>query len=81
MSDVGIALLVLAICVVAAIVIAILIRIFGIYHFTTCFASGEEKAVLTQHEQFNGYMVSSLVSVVDLFVFFGVRDQSTKYYI
>ncbi|XP_033741211.1 synaptotagmin-12-like [Pecten maximus] len=59
MSDVGIALLVLGICMVAAVVIAILIRLFGIYNFTSCFATGEEKAVLTQHEQYNGYMVNS----------------------
>ena len=57
MSDVGIALLVIAIIVVVAVVLAVLFRIFGIYRLTSCFATSEEKAVLTKHEQYNGYMV------------------------
>ncbi|KAJ8314457.1 hypothetical protein KUTeg_006607 [Tegillarca granosa] len=60
MSDVGIAFLVIAICAVVAVVAAVLIRLYGIYHLTSCFASSEEKAVLTKHEQYNGgYMVES----------------------
>lgn len=59
MNDVGIAFLVIAICAVVAVVAAVLIRLYGIYHLTSCFASSEEKAVLTKHEQYNGgYMVS-----------------------
>ncbi|XP_062611435.1 LOW QUALITY PROTEIN: synaptotagmin-12-like [Saccostrea cucullata] len=59
MSDVAIALVVIVIVVAVTIVIAVLIRVYGIYHLTSCFASSEEKAVLTQHEQYNGYMVNS----------------------
>ena len=58
MGDAGIALLVIAIIVVIAVVLAILIRVFGIYQWASCFATSEEKAVLTKHEQYNGYMVS-----------------------
>lgn len=59
MSDAGTALLVIALCIVVAIIVAILLRLFGTYRLTHCFASGEEKDVLTQHDQFNGYMVNS----------------------
>ncbi|CAG2226482.1 SYT12 [Mytilus edulis] len=59
MSDAGTALLVIALCIVVAIIVAILMRLFGTYRLTHCFASGEEKDVLTQHDQFNGYMVNS----------------------
>ena len=61
MSGVAIGLLVLAVVVVAIVVIAVLSRIFGIYRMTSCFASSEEKAVLTKNEQYNGYMVEYLV--------------------
>lgn len=57
MSDVAIALVVIVIVVIVTIVVAALIRVYGIYHLTSCFASSEEKAGLTQHEQYNGYMV------------------------
>jgi hypothetical protein len=60
MSDVAIALVVIIVVAVVTVVIAVLIRLYGIYHLTSCFASSEEKAVLTQHEQYNGYMVRSL---------------------
>ncbi|KAK6168856.1 hypothetical protein SNE40_020028 [Patella caerulea] len=59
MSDWGVALLAIVICAVAAIAIAILFRLFGIYHLAACFADDEEKMVLTKHEQGNGYMVNS----------------------
>jgi hypothetical protein len=58
MSDAGTALLVIALCIVVGIVVAILFRLLGTYRLTSCFATGEEKEVLTQHDQFNGYMVS-----------------------
>lgn len=58
MSDVGIALLVFALIVVAIVVIAVLIRLFGVYRLTSCFATSEERAVLTKNEQYNGYMVN-----------------------
>ena len=58
MSDVAIAFLVIAIVVVVVVVVAVLIRIFGVYQLTSCFATGEEKAALTQHGQYNDYMVS-----------------------
>lgn len=57
MSDWGIALLVIAICAVVAVVVAVLFRLVGIYQLTSCFATSEEKAVLTKHEQYNGYVV------------------------
>ena len=60
MSDVAIALVVIIVVAVVTVVIAVLIRLYGIYHLTSCFASSEEKAVLTQHEQYNGYMVRNL---------------------
>ena len=60
MGDAGIALLVIAIIVVIAVVLAILIRVFGIYQWNLCFATSEEKAGLTKHEQYNGYMVSQI---------------------
>ncbi|KAK3576052.1 hypothetical protein CHS0354_036331 [Potamilus streckersoni] len=59
MSDWGIALLVIALVAVAAVVLGILFRIFGIYQITSCFATSEEKANLTKNEQYNGYMVNS----------------------
>ncbi|KAL5009668.1 hypothetical protein ScPMuIL_011973 [Solemya velum] len=59
MSDWGIALLVIAICAVVAVVVAVLFRLVGIYQLTSCFATSEEKAVLTKHEQYNGYVVNS----------------------
>ncbi|WAR08472.1 SYT12-like protein [Mya arenaria] len=59
MSDVGIAMLVVALIVVAVVLLAVLIRIFGVYRITSCFATSEEKAVLTKNEQYNGYMVGS----------------------
>ncbi|KAL3881959.1 hypothetical protein ACJMK2_028341 [Sinanodonta woodiana] len=59
MSDWGIALLVIALVAVAAVVLGILFRIFGIYQITSCFATSEEKAVLTKNEQYNGYMINS----------------------
>ena len=62
MSDAGIALLVIAIIVVIAVVLAVLFRVFGIYRLTSCFATSEEKAVLTKHEQYNGYMVSKILA-------------------
>lgn len=62
MSDAGTALLVIALCIVVAIIVAILLRLFGTYRLTHCFASGEEKDVLTQHDQFNGYMVGTCIT-------------------
>ncbi|XP_046338642.1 synaptotagmin-12-like [Haliotis rufescens] len=58
MSDWGVALLVIVICAVVAVAAAVLFRLFGIYHLAACFASDEEKAVLTKNEQGNGYMVN-----------------------
>lgn len=72
MSDVAIALVVIVIVVIVTIVVAALIRVYGIYHLTSCFASSEEKAGLTQHEQYNGYMVNSESSDF-------VLDSSGKY--
>ena len=60
MSDWGIALLVIVICAVVAVAAAVLFRLFGVYHLAACFASDEEKAVLTKNEQGNGYVVSTV---------------------
>ncbi|XP_041354683.1 synaptotagmin-12-like [Gigantopelta aegis] len=58
MSDWGIALLVILICAVVAVAAAVLFRLFGVYHLAACFASDEEKAVLTKNEQRNDYLVT-----------------------
>lgn len=62
MSDWAVALLVIGITIIVAVIIAIMCRVVGIYHLTSCFSSGEEKQVLTKHEQYNGYMVGHFIS-------------------
>jgi len=66
MSDAGIALLVLALFVLVIVGIVVLFRVFGIYQWATCFASSEERAVLTKNEQYNGYMVGYMLSNLKL---------------
>ncbi|XP_014775501.1 synaptotagmin-12 [Octopus bimaculoides] len=59
MSDWGVIVLVVIVIGALAGGIAMLLRLYGIYNLTSCFAYGEEKAVLTKNEHYNGYMVSS----------------------
>nr|KAG5704862.1 hypothetical protein BaRGS_001333 [Batillaria attramentaria] len=63
MSDWGVALVVVLLLAVIAISIAVLIRMFGVYRLTACFASDEERAVLTKSEQTgNGCLIHNIKS-------------------
>lgn len=79
MSDAGIALLVLAIIALVIAAIVFLFRFFGVYHLASCFASSEERAVLTKNEQYNGYMVGderiSMLDLVSYNLFYKVRHR------
>ncbi|GAB1607817.1 synaptotagmin-12-like [Argonauta hians] len=59
MSDWGVIVLVVLVIGALAAGIAMLLRLYGIYNITSCFAYGEEKAVLTKNEHYNGYMMNS----------------------
>ncbi|CAE1275157.1 SYT12 [Acanthosepion pharaonis] len=39
--------------------VGFLLRLYGVYNLTSCFTYGEEKAVLTKNEHYNGYTVNS----------------------
>ncbi|GFN75580.1 synaptotagmin-12 [Plakobranchus ocellatus] len=59
MSDWGVALLVILLVAAMAVAIAVLVRLFGIYHLAWCLGSDEEKAGLTSNEKGHGFMVGS----------------------
>ncbi|PVD28580.1 hypothetical protein C0Q70_11171 [Pomacea canaliculata] len=60
MSEWGVALVVVLLLAVVAVAVAVLVRLFGVYHLAHCFASDEERAVLTKSEQTgNGMLVNS----------------------
>lgn len=60
MSEWGVALVVVLLLAVVAVAVAVLVRLFGVYHLAHCFASDEERAVLTKSEQTgNGMLVST----------------------
>ncbi|KAK7107480.1 hypothetical protein V1264_015396 [Littorina saxatilis] len=60
MSDWGVALVVVLLLAAIVVAIAVLIRLFGIYRIVHCFASDEERAVLTKSERTNnGCLVNS----------------------
>ncbi|XP_076445564.1 synaptotagmin-12-like [Babylonia areolata] len=60
MSEWGVALVVVVVFAVVVVSVAVLIRLFGVSRLTACFASDEERAVLTKSEQTgNGCLVNS----------------------
>lgn len=59
MSEWGVALLVIFIICIMAAAVGFLLRLYGVYNLTSCFTYGEEKAVLTKNEHYNGYTVNS----------------------
>ncbi|XP_076466930.1 synaptotagmin-12-like [Babylonia areolata] len=60
MSDWGVALVVVLFLAVLVVAFAVLVRLFGVYRLAACFASDEERAVLTKSEQGNnGCLVNS----------------------
>ena len=67
MSEWGVALVVVLLLAVVIVAIAVFIRLFGVYRIVSCFASDEERAVLTKNEQTNnGCLVSNIDSLLSL---------------
>ena len=68
MSEWGVALVVVLLLAVVIVAIAVFIRLFGVYRIVSCFASDEERAVLTKSEQTNNGCLVSNVQYLSAFV-------------